>query len=89
MARSLVRAGVVVITAGGGVPIIEENEHFSGQSAVIDKDLASTQLAREIDVDILAILTDVKNAYLDYGTDNAQPLSYISKHQAREHETES
>lgn len=81
--NKLVQAGIVVITVGGGgIPVTKENGHLSGQSAVIDKDLASAQLGLEINADILAILTDVEHAYLDYNSDNERALSSISKTQA-------
>ena len=67
--RSLVDAGYLVICAGGGgVPVLEdEHGRQRGAEAVIDKDLASALLARELGVDTLVLATDVDAVYDDFG----------------------
>lgn len=58
--RSFVTAGHVVIAGSGcGIPLIRENHHLVGVDAVIDKDWASELLARELNIDVLFILTAV------------------------------
>ncbi len=66
----LVAAGVVVIAAGGGgIPVYRrEDGSLEGVDAVIDKDLASAVLARDIHAETLLILTNVDRVYLDFGT---------------------
>ena len=61
----LVNQGVVVICAGGGgIPVIQrEDGSLIGVEAVIDKDLASSLLARELKADALVLLTDVDAVY--------------------------
>lgn len=59
---------IVVCCGGGGIPVIREGRTFCGVDAVIDKDLASAVLAREVGVDIFLIATDVEGVALDYGT---------------------
>jgi carbamate kinase len=67
--RTLVDAGFIVVsTGGGGIPIVEEGSKASGVEAVIDKDLAGQRLATLINANILVMLTDVDGAYLDFGT---------------------
>ena len=67
--RSLVRAGNIVVAAGGGgIPIYKERNQLKGIAAVIDKDLASACLAKGIGADTLLILTDVDYVYLHYHT---------------------
>lgn len=65
----LVEHGVIVIAAGGGgVPVIDEGGALRGVDAVIDKDLATSLLARTLRADSLVILTSVDRVYLHYGT---------------------
>ena len=68
--RTLIDAGVVVVAVGGGgIPVVaDDNGDLSGVAAVIDKDLASAVLAREIDADLLLIATAVEKVALRFGT---------------------
>lgn len=67
--RMLVDHGVVVICAGGGgIPTAYDAEgRLYGVEAVIDKDLASSLLARDLDADMLIMLTDVPYLYENFG----------------------
>lgn len=67
--RMLVDHGVVVICAGGGgIPTAYDTEgRLYGVEAVIDKDLASSLLARDLDADMLVMLTDVPYLYENFG----------------------
>jgi len=66
----LLREEITVICAGGGgIPVVrDESGRLSGVEAVIDKDHASSLLARELQADYLLLLTDVDGAYCDWGT---------------------
>jgi carbamate kinase len=68
--RMLVDNGVVVICAGGGgIPTAyDQDQKLYGVEAVIDKDLASALLSRELDAEMFVMLTDVANVYADFGT---------------------
>ncbi len=57
---------IVICCGGGGIPVIREGRSFYGVDAVIDKDLASAKLAKEVNVDIFLIATDVKGVFLNY-----------------------
>ncbi len=72
----LVSQGVTVICAGGGgIPVLERSDgSLVGIEAVIDKDLASALLARQLGADHLLLLTDVDGVYLDWGTDAAKAI---------------
>ena len=72
----LVTQGVTVICAGGGgIPVLERSDgSFIGVEAVIDKDLASALLARQLRADHLLLLTDVDGVYLNWGTDAARVI---------------
>ena len=68
--RALLDADQIVISCGGGgIPVMEQGNNLKGASAVIEKDLVSGLLAREVDADILMILTSVEQVSLHYGTD--------------------
>ncbi|ESZ56199.1 MULTISPECIES: carbamate kinase [unclassified Mesorhizobium] len=75
----LVERGVIVIcTGGGGVPVIARDDgSLFGVEAVIDKDLASSLLARQLKADMLLLLTDVDAVYVDYGTATARALRRV------------
>ena len=73
--RALLDGGWIVICAGGGgIPTKYTDEpavpgrRLEGVEAVIDKDMASSLLAADLDADVLAIITDVDAAYVDWGT---------------------
>ncbi|RWD33624.1 carbamate kinase [Mesorhizobium sp.] len=76
----LVERGVIVIcTGGGGVPVIARDDgSLCGVEAVIDKDLASSLLARQLKADMLLMLTDVDAVYVDYGTAAARALRRVA-----------
>lgn len=73
---------VVICCGGGGIPVIREGRRFAGVDAVIDKDLASARLAREVGVDIFIIATDVPGAALDFGTDREEYLKELTADEA-------
>lgn len=75
----LIQHGVVVICAGGGgIPVVElDNGSLTGVEAVIDKDLASSLLARQLEADLLLMLTDVDAVYVDWGTPEARRLGHV------------
>lgn len=66
-----------ICTGGGGVPVIKSQRGFMGTDAVIDKDLASSLLARILEVDKFVILTDVKGVYRNYGTPEEELIPEI------------
>jgi carbamate kinase len=78
--KTLIDAGVLVICVGGGGIPITENESGvrKGAEAVIDKDLAAALLAKQIDADLLMLLTDVENVEMDWGTPEARPIRSIT-----------
>lgn len=69
--RWLLERGTIVICAGGGgIPTMYEpgaERRLVGVEAVIDKDLCSELLARELDADLFVMLTDVDAVYADWG----------------------
>lgn len=82
----LVEHGVIVIcTGGGGVPVIARDDgSLCGVEAVIDKDLASSLLGRQLRADMLLMLTDVDAVYIDYGTATARALRRVTPREISE-----
>ncbi len=76
---SLVDAGKIVITCGGGgIPVTMNGNHLKGASAVIDKDYASCLLAKELGADMLIILTAVEKVAINFGRENEKWLDQMT-----------
>jgi carbamate kinase len=86
--RWLLEKNVVVICAGGGgIPTMfapDAERTLVGVEAVIDKDLASELLAREVKADLLVMATDVDAVYADWGTPQQRRLERVTPAQLRE-----
>jgi carbamate kinase len=78
--KLLVEKQVIVICAGGGgIPVVcRDDGHLVGVEAVIDKDSASSLLARELGADAFIMLTDVEAVFRDWGDTGARAIRRIS-----------
>lgn len=78
--KTLVDAGHVVITVGGGgIPVVvKEDGTLEGIAAVIDKDLASEKIAELLDADELVILTAVEQVAINFNTPEQENLAHIT-----------
>jgi carbamate kinase len=76
----LVKNGNIVIAAGGGgIPVYyDELGNVRTLDAVIDKDMASSLLATNINADELYILTDVSFIYKDFGKPTQEKLEFLN-----------
>ncbi len=74
---------LVVAVGGGGIPVIRDSHGIHGIEAVIDKDLASSLLAREIHADLFVVSTAVPNAYLHYNQQNQIALETVTTEEIR------
>jgi carbamate kinase len=85
--RALVLAGVVVIAAGGGgIPVLRDAAgRLRGVEAIVDKDRASSLLARRMGADVLVIFTDVPEVRLDFRGPQERPARRLSVAEARSH----
>lgn len=84
--KALLDADQLVIAAGGGgIPVMKQDNHLKGASAVIEKDLAAGKLAEGVDADILIILTSVDQVCINYGLDTEEKLGKISLEQAKQY----
>lgn len=85
--RWLLEKGTVVIFAGGGgIPTMYgPDRKLQGIEAVIDKDLASSLLAREVGADAFVMATDADAVYLGWGTPEARALKMVSATELRKY----
>ncbi|MBC8386038.1 MAG: carbamate kinase [Candidatus Cloacimonetes bacterium] len=77
---------IVVAVGGGGIPVIEdENGDLRGVPAVIDKDRASSLLARNLKADYLIISTAIEQVYLNFGMENERAISKMTLKEAKQY----
>ncbi|MDO4175496.1 MAG: carbamate kinase [Eubacteriales bacterium] len=87
--KTLVGAGHIVITCGGGgIPVVDHAGKLEGVNAVIDKDNASSLLAQQLDADFLIILTAVEKIAINFGKENEEWLSDLTVEQAKQYVAE-
>ena len=88
--KTLISAGNTVITVGGGgIPVIKDsNNNYQGVAAVIDKDFASSLLAREINADLLLISTAVEKVALHFGKPEQKWLDRLTLSKAKKYLTD-
>jgi carbamate kinase len=83
--KPLVDSGTIVIACGGGgVPVfVDPTKGLEGLDAIVDKDAAAAVLARELDAELLVILTNVDAVYADWGKPSKRKLSTLTVDEAR------
>ena len=88
--RHMAKAGYVVVACGGGgIPVIEdERGELQGVEAVIDKDLASSLLARSLGADALVLPTGVEKVALDFNKPAQRWIDAMTLAEARQHYAE-
>ena len=85
--RSLVETDhIVVACGGGGIPVFRtEGHHLKGAAAVIDKDFAAAVLAKQLNADLLIILTAVEKVSIHFGKPDQQDLDRLTAEEARKY----
>lgn len=85
--RELLDAGIVTITVGGGgIPVVRnEDGSLRGVAAVIDKDYASSLLARSIGADLFLISTAVEQVYLNFGKPDQKAIDVMTVAEAKKY----
>ena len=78
--KQLADSGTIVITVGGGgIPVIDRGKRIlQGVDAVIDKDKSSAKLAKDLEADMLVILTAAEKVYINFNKDNQQGLDFMN-----------
>ncbi len=79
------QCAVTIAVGGGGIPVIENDNQLIGIDAVIDKDLASSLMARSLCIDSFIILTDVNNVKLNFGQPHEINLSELTVAEGERH----
>lgn len=76
----------VVAVGGGGIPVIRDEEgNLVGAEAVIDKDNASSLLARQLNADLFIISTAVEKICLNFGKPEQKTLDQINVAEAKQY----
>ena len=85
--RDMAGAGYVVVACGGGgIPVIEDEAgDLAGVEAVIDKDLASSLLARSLGAEALVLPTGVEKVALDFNRPTQRWIDRMTLAEARRH----
>jgi len=88
--KTLIDAGVVVITVGGGgIPVVsDEKGNLSGVAAVIDKDFASALLANRIGAELFIISTAVEKCALNFGKPNQEWIDKMTVEEVKQYLSE-
>jgi carbamate kinase len=73
---------IAIACGGGGIPVVSRGDRLVGVDAVIDKDRASALLARELDAELLLILTEVPAVYEHFGEACQRELRDLDRGQA-------
>jgi carbamate kinase len=85
--ETLIQNGfIVVAVGGGGIPVVQDDSgNLHGVEAVIDKDLASSLLATELNADLLLISTAVEKVALNFHKPDQRDLDRITLSEARQY----
>ncbi|HET9591085.1 MAG TPA: carbamate kinase [Anaerolineales bacterium] len=85
--KTLIDAGTIVVTVGGGgIPVIDVGDHeYRGVAAVIDKDFASSLLARLIKADLFLISTAVEKVAINFGKPDVKWLDKMTLAEAKQY----
>lgn len=78
-------SNIVISVGGGGIPVIktDKKELLQGIDAVIDKDNSAALLAREINADLLLILTAVDKVCINFNKENEEALDKLTVSEAK------
>jgi len=88
--RSMIDQGFIVIACGGGgIPAVETRDgDLEGMEAVIDKDLASSLLARDLGADLFVISTGVEKVAINFKRPNERWLAHVTLSELRRYVAE-
>jgi len=84
--KAIDSGAIVIAVGGGGIPVVRLSDGtLKGVEAVIDKDRASSVLARQLGADMLVILTQVEKVALNYGKPNQIDLDLLTVEEAKQY----
>ncbi len=78
---------IVIAVGGGGIPVVKKDKIclLEGVEAVIDKDRSSSLLGKEIDANMLLILTAVDKVCINFNKENEQKLDSMTVEEAKKY----
>jgi carbamate kinase len=85
--KSLVKADIITIAAGGGgIPIIvDERGNLRGVAAVIDKDIAAALLANVVQAELFLISTSIPRVMLDFQKPTERAVDHMTLAEAKQY----
>ncbi len=85
--EALIDLGYIVIACGGGgIPVLRDAQgDLQGLEAVIDKDFASSLLARDLGAELFVVSTGVEKVAVDFGKPTQRWLERITLAEARKY----
>ena len=85
--ETLLAKGIITITVGGGgIPVIDPGDgNYEGIAAVIDKDFASSLLARKIKADLFVISTAIEKVAINFGKPEQKWLDKMTLFEAKKY----
>ena len=83
--KSVEHAGVIICCGGGGIPVVYENGDLVGIEGVIDKDHATSLLARRIKADLVIITTGVEKVAINFNKPNQKFLDKLTVEEAKKY----
>jgi len=88
MPKSIVEEGVIkqaiefgdvaICCGGGGIPVVETKGGLEGLEGVIDKDHATSLLARNIEADLMIITTGIEKVAINFNKPDQKELDHIT-----------
>jgi len=82
--KAIDSGAIVIAVGGGGVPVIRDKDgNLKGVEAVIDKDRASSVLARQLGAEVLVILTQVEKVAINFGKPDQKDLDVLTVEEAK------
>ena len=86
--KDLVKHGhIVIAVGGGGIPVYwhDDTKYLEAIEAVVDKDLASSVLAKEIKADRFYIITDVPKVFINFNKPDQKAIDHLTVAEARKY----
>ncbi|HEY3356367.1 MAG TPA: carbamate kinase [Polyangia bacterium] len=85
--KRLLEANIVVVAVGGGgIPVIERADGtLMGADAVIDKDLATSLLAQQLEANVFIVSTAVEKVYINFKKPDQKALDTITLAEAKKY----
>ena len=81
----LEQGNIIIVSGGGGIPVVRKDDSLKGVDAVIDKDRSSALLAEKLGADILLILTAVDKVSIKFNTIDQEDIDEMDIQEAKKY----